>query len=80
MEFKLPKVEGMEEIGGDALNVNENRIVLKIGEKYFIDLTFETFKLKYKLMTENVKAKFDKKKKVLKLIFPVDQSVKYHHE
>lgn len=70
----------MDQIGGDALNVNENRIVLKIGEKYFIDLPFETFKLKYKLMTENVKAKFDKKKKVLRLIFPIDQSIKYHQE
>lgn len=70
----------MDEISGDALNVNENRIVLKIGEKYFIDLPFETFKLKYKLTTENVKAKFDKKKKVLKLIFSIDQSIKYHQE
>lgn len=25
-----------------------------------------------------MKAKFDKKKKVLKLIFPIDQSIKYH--
>jgi len=41
----------MDEISGDALNVNENRIILKIGEKYFIDLPFETFKLKYKLTT-----------------------------
>lgn len=80
MEFKLPRVEGMDEIGGDALNVNENRIVLKIGDKYFIDLPFETFKLKYKLMTENVKAKFDKKKKVLRLVFPIDQSIKYYQE
>lgn len=78
VEFKLPRVEGMEEIGGDALNINENRIVLKVGEKYFIDLTFETFKLKYKLIIESVKAKFDKKKKVLRLVFPIDQSVKYH--
>lgn len=70
----------MDEIGGDALNVNENRIVLKIGDKYFIDLPFETFKLKYKLMTENVKAKFDKKKKVLRLVFPIDQSIKYYQE
>lgn len=80
MEFKLPRVEGMDEISGDALNVNENRIVLKIGDKYFIDLPFETFKLKYKLMTENVKAKFDKKKKVLRLVFPIDQSIKYYQE
>lgn len=80
MEFKLPRVESMDEIGGDALNVNENRIVLKIGDKYFIDLPFETFKLKYKLMTENVKAKFDKKKKVLRLVFPIDQSIKYYQE
>lgn len=62
------------------MNVNENRVVLKIGEKYFIDLPFETFKLKYKLLTEKVKAKFDKKKKSLKLIFPIDQSIKYHQE
>ncbi len=55
--------------------------MLKVGEKYFIDLPFETFKLKYKLMIENVKAKFDKKKKVLRLVFPIDQTVKYHqHE
>lgn len=54
--------------------------MLKVGEKYFIDLPFETFKLKYKLLIENVKAKFDKKKKVLKLAFPIDQSVKYHQE
>ncbi len=33
------------------MNVNENRVVLKIGEKYFIDLGFESFKLKYKLIT-----------------------------
>lgn len=51
VEFKLPRVEGMNEISGDALNVNENQIILKIGEKYFIDLPFETFKLKYKLIT-----------------------------
>jgi hypothetical protein len=60
------------------LNVNENRVVLKIGEKYFIDLPFETFKLKYKLLTEKIKAKFDKKKKSLRLIFPIDQSIKYY--
>lgn len=35
-------------------------------------------KLKYKLTIESVKAKFDKKKKVLKLIFPIDKSIKYH--
>lgn len=62
------------------MNVNENRVVLKIGEKYFIDLPFETFKMKYKLITEKVKAKFDKKKKCLKLIFPIDLSIKYHQE
>jgi hypothetical protein len=50
------------------LNVNENRIVLKVPEKYFIDLPFETFKMKYKLMTEKIKAKFDKKKKALRII------------
>jgi hypothetical protein len=41
-------------------------------------LPFETFKMKYKLITEKVKAKFDKKKKCLKLIFPIDLSIKYH--
>jgi len=31
VEFKIPRVESMDEIGGDALNVNENRIILKVG-------------------------------------------------
>ena len=70
----------MEEIGSDPLNINQNRVVLKIGEKYFIDLPFEIFKIKYQITHEKVKAKFDKKKKCLKLIFPIDQSVKYHQE
>ena len=70
----------MEEIGGDSLNINENRIILKVGEKYFIDLPFETFKLKYKKIHDKIKAKFDKKKKVLRITFPVDQTIKYHED
>ena len=70
----------MEEIGGDSLNVNENRIILKVAEKYFIDLPFEVFKLKYKLIHEKIKAKFDKKKKVLRITLAVDQTIKYHED
>ena len=43
------------------------------GEKYFIDLAFEDMKLKYPLKTNEAKAKYDKKKKVLKIEIPVNQ-------
>jgi len=50
---------------------------LKIGDKYFIDLELEELKLKYTLVTSNAKAKYDKKKKSLRIVIPVDQTVKY---
>ncbi len=80
VEFKIPRCDNLEQLGSEGLNVNENRIVLKVPEKYFIDLPFETFKMKYKLITEKIKAKFDKKKKVLRIIIQIDQSIKYFQE
>ena len=43
------------------------------GEKYFIDLSFEDLKCKYTLLTNEAKAKYDKKKKTLRIEIPVDQ-------
>ena len=50
--------------------------MLKIGEKYFIDLELAHFKLKYPLLTANAKAKYDRKKKTLRISIPVDPSYK----
>ena len=36
--------------------------------------------MKYKLLTNKIKAKFDKKKKVLRIIIEIDQSIKYFQE
>jgi hypothetical protein len=33
--------------------------------------------MKYKLLTEKIKAKFDKKKKTLKVTIAIDLSIKY---
>lgn len=38
VEFGLPRVESMEEIAGQTLEINDTKILLKVGEKYFIDL------------------------------------------
>lgn len=38
IEFKIPRVESMEEVAGQTLEINDKNILLKIGEKYFIDL------------------------------------------
>ena len=43
------------------------------GEKYFIDLSFEDLKCKYALLTNEAQAKYDKKKKTLRIEIPVDQ-------
>jgi hypothetical protein len=43
-------------------------------------LSFEEFKVKYVLLTAKAKAKFDKKKKTLRIVIPIDQSVKYNQE
>lgn len=70
----------MEEIAGQQLQINDKKIVLKIGEKYFIDLELEELKLKYTLVTSSAKAKYDKKKKCLRIVIPVDQTVSYEPE
>lgn len=44
------------------------------GHKYFIDLNFEDLKVKYKLVTAESKAKFDKKKKTLRITIPLDRT------
>ena len=67
----------MEEVAGQTLEINDKKILLKIGEKYFIDLELEELKIKYTLLTSSAKAKYDKKKKSLRIIIPVDQTVKY---
>lgn len=51
----------------NQLEINEEKIIMGAGEKYFIDLAFEDMKLKYPLKTNEAKAKYDKKKKVLKI-------------
>ena len=40
----------------------------------------EELKIKYSLLTASAKAKYDKKKKSLRIIIPVDQTVKYEPE
>ena len=77
IEFAIPRVESMEEVAGQTLEINDKKILLKIGEKYFIDLELEEIKIKYVLLTASAKAKYDKKKKSLRIIIPVDQTVKY---
>jgi hypothetical protein len=44
------------------------------GEKYFIDLDFAELKINFKLISNESKAKFDKKKKTLRINFPIDKS------
>ena len=68
----------MSEVADQKLEINEQKIILKIGEKYFIDLQFEQFKIKYQLQPTLAKAKYDKKKKTLRIVIPIDQSVNYH--
>ena len=70
----------MEEVAGQQLQINDKKIVLKIGVKYFIDLQLEEIRLKYTLVTANAKAKYDKKKKCLRIVIPVDQTVNYEPE
>lgn len=72
LEFKLPKLENFSEI--KVLDVNDSKLVLEAGEKYFIDLDFAELKLSFKLLTAESKAKFDKKKKTLRITFPIDPS------
>ena len=54
--------------------INENKILFEVTDKYYIDLAFDTLKEKYPLRTNEAKAKFDKKKKILKVQIPVDES------
>lgn len=56
------------------LEINENKILFEVTDKYYIDLAFDTLKEKYPLRTNEAKAKFDKKKKILKVQIPVDES------
>ena len=56
------------------LEINENKILFEVTDKYYIDLAFDTLKAKYPLRTNEAKAKFDKKKKILKVQIPVDES------
>lgn len=65
-------------MAGQSLEINDKRIVLKVGNKYFIDLELEEFKIKYVLNTTGSKAKFDKKKKILRISIPINQSINYH--
>ena len=43
-------------------------------------MELEELKLKFVLLTANAKAKYDKKKKKLRIVIPVDQTVKYEPE
>ena len=72
IEFRIPLVEEFREI--KSLDVSEDKILLDIGEKYFIDVTFEELRSKYKLVHSESKAKFDKKKRSLRISIPVDKS------
>lgn len=36
--------------------------------------------MKYVLLTANAKSKYDSKKKILRVIIPIDQTIKYHPE
>lgn len=49
LEFKLPKLETFGEI--KVLDVNDTKLVLDAGNKYFIDLEFSELKLSFKLLT-----------------------------
>ena len=64
----------MENISeASQLEISENKIIFGVEGKYYIDLSFEDVKAqKYPLKTAEAKAKFDKKKKVLKIAIPVD--------
>ena len=74
IQFKVPRVEKISELG---ITLNENQIIIDGKDKYFIDLSLDQFKIKYNLKKEEVKAKFDKKKKILRIIYPVDQNQKF---
>ena len=76
IQFAIPRVDSAEEVAGQTLEINEQQIILKIGEKYFIDLELAQFKLKFPLLTANSKAKYDRKKKTLRISIPVDPSYK----
>lgn len=54
------------------MDINEDKILLDAGEKYFIDLSLSELKIKYKLIHSDSKAKFDKKKKSLRITIPID--------
>ena len=70
----------MQEVANQTLEINDKKILLKIGEKYFMDLQLDELKIKFTLLTASAKAKYDKKKKSLRIIIPVDQTVKYEPE
>lgn len=58
-----------------TLEINEKKIILAVEDKYYIDLSFEDMKIKnYPLKHAEAKAKFDKKKKTLRVQIPVDIS------
>lgn len=68
----------MEEITKHTLEINDKKILFIVADKYFIDLELAELKIKYLLLTENAKAKFDKKKKTLRIVIPIDQTINYH--
>ena len=70
----------MEEVANQTLEINDKKILLKIGQKYFLDLELSELKIKYSLLTANSRAKYDKKKKSLRIIIPVDQTINYEPE
>ena len=45
-----------------------------------MDLEWSELKLKYTLLTAKAKAKYDRKKKCLRITIPIDQSVRYESQ
>lgn len=71
VQFKVPRMENISE--ANNLEINDKKIVLSVQDKYFIDISFEDMKVKnYPLKYSEAKAKFDKKKKTLRIQIPVD--------
>lgn len=55
------------------MDISESKLILEAGDKYFLDLDFSELKLSFRLVTAEGKAKFDNKKKTLRITFPIDK-------
>lgn len=58
------------------MDISDKKIIFAVEGKYYIDISFEDMKIKnYPLKHTEAKAKFDKKKKTLRVQIPVDVSL-----